>query len=458
MRKDSPFGELPVPPPSERTMLVPVPDFNSAGAAFRPFRFTKLEKVSRAQALLIDRLDWLMPGVDANGRVGEALLTRLKELFEGEVRLQVDSLHVVRPRELRRYISDPTVLAALVPAPNKPRGFLEMELSLAHAAIDQLLGGAGESVALRPLTEIEEGVITFLVIEALKSLAPEITPGLPRIRLDAMARHVEEVVSALAEEAHVAVVQLKAVIGDTSGFVRLFIPESVLSMTNPQVGSPAKRARTASYAQRYLKRLAGVKTWLRAEIGRAQVTTGDLAGLDQGDVVLVDELTCRAHAGEPGTARLRVGMGRVGHLDADLSLEDGRFQAKVTGISYGQETLESRGPSEGDEEAAEALLEGDDHGDDEHTDPVRRTRGMDLSESNEGAELLNDIPLQISVELSRMPVTAEQVVSLRVGQILDLGRVPGEPVDLSVNGKVVARGELVEVEGHMGVRILSLAG
>ena len=83
---------------------------------------------------------------------------------------------------------------------------------------------------------------------------------------------------------------------------------------------------------------------------------------------------------------------------------------------------------------------------------------MDLSESNEGAELLNDIPLQISVELSRMPVTAEQVVSLRVGQILDLGRVPGEPVDLSVNGKVVARGELVEVEGHMGVRILSLAG
>jgi flagellar motor switch protein FliM len=439
-------------------MLVRVPDFNNGGAAFRPFRFTKLEKVSRAQALLIDRLDWLMPGVDANGRVGEALLTRLKELFEGDVRLQVDSLQVVRPRELRRYISDPTVLAALVPAPNKPRGFLEMELSLAHAAIDQLLGGAGESVALRPLTEIEEGVITFLVIEALKSLAPEITPGLPRIRLDAMARHVEEVVSALAEEAHVAVVQLKAVIGDTSGFVRLFIPESVLSMTNPQVGSPARRARTASYAQRYLKRLAGVKTWLRAEIGRAQVTTGDLTGLDQGDVVLVDELTCRAHAGEPGTARLRVGMGRVGHLDAEVSLADGRFQAKVTGISYGQETLESRGPSEGDEEAAEALLEGDDRGDDEHTDPVRRTRGMDLSESNEGAELLNDIPLQISVELSRMPVTAEQVVSLRVGQILDLGRVPGEPVDLSVNGKVVARGELVEVEGHMGVRILSLAG
>lgn len=456
MRKD-PFGELPRPPPSERTMLVAAPEFNDTGAAFRPFKFSRLEKVSRAQMRLIDRLDWLMPGVEASGQVGQALLARLKELFEGEVKLQVDYLHVVRPKELRRYLSDPTVLAALVPAAHKPRGFLELEPALAHAAIDQLLGGAGESVAIRPLTEIEEGVISFMVIETLKSLAPEITPGLPRIRLDGMARSVEDVFSALAEEPHVAVVQLKAALGETSGYLRLFIPESVLAMTNPPVGAPARRARTASYAQRHLKRLAGVKTWLRAEIGRAQVAAADLAGLDQGDVVLVDELSCRAHAGEAGTARLKVGMGRVGYLDAEVALEDGHFQAKVTGISYGQETLESRGPSERDEEAAESLLEGE-AGDPEHTDPFRRVGGMDVSETNEGAELLNDIPLQISVELSRMPVTAEQVVSLRVGQILDLGRVPGEPVDLSVNGKVVARGELVEVEGHMGVRILSLAG
>jgi flagellar motor switch/type III secretory pathway protein FliN len=55
-------------------------------------------------------------------------------------------------------------------------------------------------------------------------------------------------------------------------------------------------------------------------------------------------------------------------------------------------------------------------------------------------------------------VTAEQVVSLKVGQVIDLNKVPGQPVDLSVNLKVVARGELVEVEGHLGVRILSLAG
>ena len=80
------------------------------------------------------------------------------------------------------------------------------------------------------------------------------------------------------------------------------------------------------------------------------------------------------------------------------------------------------------------------------------------STAADGADLINDIPLQIAVELARVPVTAEQVVALKVGQVIDLNRVPGEPVELSVNGKVVARGELVEVEGHLGVRILSLLG
>jgi flagellar motor switch protein FliM len=69
---------------------------------------------------------------------------------------------------------------------------------------------------------------------------------------------------------------------------------------------------------------------------------------------------------------------------------------------------------------------------------------------------LSDIPLQIAVELGRVAISADEVVALKVGQVLDLNRLPNEPVDLSVNGKAVARGELVEVEGHLGVRVISL--
>jgi len=75
----------------------------------------------------------------------------------------------------------------------------------------------------------------------------------------------------------------------------------------------------------------------------------------------------------------------------------------------------------------------------------------------DAAELLNDVPLQVVVELARVSITAEDVVSLHIGKIIDLGRAPGEPVDLSVNGRIVARGELVEVEGQLGVRIVGMA-
>jgi flagellar motor switch protein FliM len=72
--------------------------------------------------------------------------------------------------------------------------------------------------------------------------------------------------------------------------------------------------------------------------------------------------------------------------------------------------------------------------------------------------MLSDVPLQISVELGRLPITADQVVALKVGHVFDLNRSAGEPLDLSVNGKVIARGELVEIDGNLGVRVVSLAG
>ena len=75
----------------------------------------------------------------------------------------------------------------------------------------------------------------------------------------------------------------------------------------------------------------------------------------------------------------------------------------------------------------------------------------------DGAELLNDIPLQIAVELGRVSASAEEVVAMKVGDVLDLNRLSGEPVDLSVNGKVVARGEVVIVGGNFALLVTSVA-
>jgi flagellar motor switch protein FliM len=235
----------------------------------------------------------------------------------------------------------------------------------------------------------------------------------------------------------------------------------VVDVMEPAQVAEQRRALLQADVQAHLSRLSSVRTWLRADIGHAEISAQDLSSLRVKDVVLVDALSARPDQGEEGTARLCLGLARRGYLDAQVFVENGQYQARITEVVLGEQPLLRRsGPSDADEAAADALAESGE-GEDEFTDPEKRNP---LAESGavddrmDAGDLLGDIPLQISVELARVPVTADQVVSMRVGQVVELNRTPGEPVDLSVNGKVVARGELVEVEGHLGVRIISLAG
>jgi len=432
-----------------------------AARPWRPFVFNNLERVSKRHAILVKNLEWILPNVRSTGEVSSVVRKRLQEMLEEQVTMQAEYVHVVPMSQLQHYVGEPTFLAVLTPQPNKTRGLLEVELGLAHHAIDMLLGGTGEAVALRPLTDIEEGVMTYVIIETLKALSPTIDPALPKLRIEGVVRGFNEIQGLIPENENLAVVQLKAVFGGHSGYVRLVIPEDVLSTANPPTDAAVRRARRSADAAAHASRLSNVKTWVRAEIGNVEISAADLSQLRERDVVLVDSLTARPDQGQGGTARLRVGYGRAGHLDAEIVVQDGRYQAKVTAFHIGPPPPpgappEVEPPPEG--EAGEAAAPAEDE--DESTTPgsARGRDDVDEGQNPGGADLMNDIPLQIAVELGRVSTTAEDVVALKVGHVFDLNRVAGEPLDLSVQGKVVARGELVEIDGNLGVRILSLAG
>jgi len=430
-----------------------------APRAWKPFVFSNLEKISKTHAELARNLEWMLPNVRSSGEVSESVKKRLREMFDEKISLQAEYVHIVHPSRLKRYVGDPTFLGVLAPVPNKGRGLLEIEVGLAHWAIDTLLGGIGEAVGLRPLTDIEEGVMTFVVLETLRALSPSLDPSLPKLRLETIARSLEEAVSVLHEDENLAVVQLKAVFGTHTGYVRIFIPESVLAVANPPTDAPVRRLRRASEAASHISRLSNVKVWLRAEIGQVEISAQDLSQLRERDVVLVDGLTARPDQGEGGTAKLKLGLARTGYIAADVAVDGERFTATVTGFSIGEPPpsgapIEGEAPEEADAASASPSL--GEHAD-ESTNPGSERGSMEEAQA-EGADLLNDIPLQIAVEIGRLPITAEDVVGLKVGHVFDLNRSAGEPLDLSVNGKVVARGELVEVEGNLGIRIVSLAG
>jgi len=71
-------------------------------------------------------------------------------------------------------------------------------------------------------------------------------------------------------------------------------------------------------------------------------------------------------------------------------------------------------------------------------------------------ELMYDIPLEVSVELGRTTMSLAKVLSLGTGSIIQLNRLPGEHVDLLVNGRLVARGEIVVLNESFGLRVTDI--
>jgi len=68
-------------------------------------------------------------------------------------------------------------------------------------------------------------------------------------------------------------------------------------------------------------------------------------------------------------------------------------------------------------------------------------------------EMLRDVPLTVAAELGRTKMLVKDVLKLGIGSVIELDKLTGEPVDILVNGKVIARGEVVAVDENFGVRI-----
>jgi flagellar motor switch protein FliN/FliY len=68
-------------------------------------------------------------------------------------------------------------------------------------------------------------------------------------------------------------------------------------------------------------------------------------------------------------------------------------------------------------------------------------------------ERLRDVPVELAVEIGRTRMTIGDTLALGPGSIITLNRLAGEPVDLLVNGKPIARGEVVVIDEEFGLRI-----
>ncbi|AFM01799.1 CheC, inhibitor of MCP methylation [Desulfitobacterium dehalogenans ATCC 51507] len=83
-------------------------------------------------------------------------------------------------------------------------------------------------------------------------------------------------------------------------------------------------------------------------------------------------------------------------------------------------------------------------------------RPADPIHGQENLELILDVPLQVSVELGKAKKTIKEILELGPGSVIELDRLAGEPVDMIVNGKLVAKCEVVVINETFGIRITDI--
>lgn len=297
------------------------------------------------------------------------------------------------------------------------------------------LGGRGDLVSLSD----GDGAITLeLEAELALAVASLLAGGkLPRI---ARGRNVEPevlgavagVVQWLARSVGVDVALSSESIADAVT-LDLKVVVGVLRTAARLAVAVPERDRSPSSAET-LRRLGETPLALPVVIASGVGRASDLADCAAGDVVIVD-VRCTGLVAPHRSAGVAA---RAHPPDASgrqrVTLEEGR--------------VELAAPPEPNEEARAMIDE---------TGATMQLQALDDTPRSRLSDDLAELPMAVRVELGNVTLTAREWGAMGPGDVLVLDTRVGDPVSLRINGKVLARGELVEVDGAVGVRITERA-
>jgi flagellar motor switch protein FliN/FliY len=87
--------------------------------------------------------------------------------------------------------------------------------------------------------------------------------------------------------------------------------------------------------------------------------------------------------------------------------------------------------------------------------PIESSAGP-VGEKEKKLELLMDLSLSVAIELGRTNLMIRDILELQRGSVVEFEKLASEPVDVLINGKKMAEGEVVVIEKHFGIRITNL--
>ena len=432
-------------------------------AQARPYYFQDVSKWSSEEASL--HLSFL------NGTKSSSILSTavslLNELLNEKVSISNPKFSSIENNELDKYLAQRSTFALYTSGDLSECVILEIDLSLSHWIVDILLGGKGKiSTSGRGLSEMEKGVLSFAFLKAANVLGNEWSgPSMSLISIeDSISDYGKELENALAFQ--MITTQIKY--GNQKNYIRLLVSNALIKNHFNQNIEQSLLSFDSEIFDRRIKILGPQNNLCRLKIAELDLEPEDLTEVEPGDIIVMDKHQCSiANDSLQGKAELLIGQGSHGQVSVQFNDNNnisGFTELKILDISSFRqpEAIEQRDKNMSDEseEIVEDLSEVEDISNLEEESSIQSSEPQEELYENNLAEtegLLQDVPAPVVIELGRLRMNTHQVIQLRKGQILKLARSPRDPVNLVVNGKLYARGEIVEVEGELGVRLTEVS-
>ena len=311
-------------------------------------------------------------------------------------RLEMGPVHALDAATLRSRLSGAPLAGVFVTRTDDRALFVHAEVALC-AHLTGLLFGVGdrELFAPRAATFAEKGVLAYLVAATLDAW------GAQELFVEGHGGGVDAVIERLGAGPLVTF-EVYCYVGEVRGRVRVVCANAFVTSV------PRRRVFPLSVDDAH--RLGGMGVPVMALSGRARLRAAEMLELAAGDVVVLDAVGSDREGN--GAVALRVGTGSFsGHL----------AQGTVTLTSgYQLGEVMDRQPDE---------------------------------------ELADGVSIDLVCCVGRSRISLRDLLALGAGSVVSLGTRAGSPVELvDTGGKIVARGELVDVDGELGVRITDRAG
>jgi type III secretion system YscQ/HrcQ family protein len=339
----------------------------------------------------------------------------------------ISNSEAVFDEEISRGLTEQAVFIRFSLEPDKTEAVLVADAAFAVVLIAKALGGeAGAFVERRSLSTTEFAVLEFLALNCLRRIN-ELTQE-PLFRLKTVSQSANDETNAGRCLLH----NIRLSVGGETSVVQLLLPFDFLAnlKTNALLGKRGKKEKFGDFAN-----LAG-SVKLHAVLGQTVVEAGDLAVLERDDIVLVERPAVRFFQGAiNGRVQIRVADETDGALYGELTGSESlsftvrEINQKVK--NYPPTRLRMPDETENFDDLSDQQFEDDENG------------GLALEK----------ITVNVAVELASRRLTLDEIAQIRVGQTLELGTRATDPVELVADGRTVAVGELVDVEGTLGVRL-----